>query len=358
MATPWGTLVLSDTLAYTYPNIRDYGEGRMADDIARLLAAYNNVVRDELDTLADITTERIMGYAGNVQGTMTRVDEFGRAAPQKTVVSGNLGFPLWMEQFTLQWTRKWMENHTPMEMLEQVQGAQIADALALQSSLRTALFTPTNYTFLDKLVDNYSLGVKALANADGAPIPAGPNGESFNGATHTHYLVCATPGTLAAADMTALITTVAEHYNVGKVYVYANAAQETTIRGLTGFTPLNPVQIIPATTAAAATGNLDTQQLYDRQIGFFGNQAAEVWIKPWIPSGYLHAFIVGQQTKKVLAIRERRAGSLALTIAADNEQFPLRAQTMEREYGIGVQNRIGGAVLDITNGSYTTPAGI
>lgn len=358
MAIQWGTLSLTDTLAYAYPNIREYGEARLADDFMRLLDAYNRIVREELETLAFFTTERIMGYAGNQTMTMTKVDEFGRVDAQKVQVTGNLGFPLRMSQISLQWTRKWFENHTPMELMEQFHAIRTADVLEIQSDLRTALFTPTNTTFADELVDNYSLGVKALANADSAPIPTGPNGESFDGSTHTHYLVCTSPGTLAAADVTALVTAVAEHYNTGQVYIYINAAQETTIRGLTGFTALTPVEIIPATTAASARMNLDTMQLYDRQIGFWGNQAARVWVKPWIPSGYLYAFIVGPQTRKVLAIRERRPGSSNLTLVADNEMFPLRAQTMDREYGVGVANRIGGACLDITNGSYTAPSGL
>ena len=36
-------------------------------------------------------------------------------------------------------------------------------------------------------------------------------------------------------------------------------------------------------------------------------------------------------------------------------RLPLRARSYERQFGIGVWQRVGGAVLQFNNGSYSTP---
>ena len=61
---------------------------------------------------------------------------------------------------------------------------------------------------------------------------------------------------------------------------------------------------------------------------------------------------------KPLVMRTPTMGGGGLRIMAANEQFPLRAETMQREFGIGVWNRSNGAVLDTTTGAgtYTTPS--
>jgi hypothetical protein len=154
--------------------------------------------------------------------------------------------------------------------------------------------------------------------------------------------------------VTALINTVLEHYSAGEVRVYINRAQETAFRALTGFTAYVDARLIPATTTVNARVNLDVANTYNRAIGIFG--AAEVWVKPWVPSGYLFAFIPG--APKPLCFRERRAGTGDLVLAFEDEEYPLRARTLEAEYGIGVWQRTNGAALFVdagAAGAYVTP---
>jgi hypothetical protein len=44
-----------------------------------------------------------------------------------------------------------------------------------------------------------------------------------------------------------------------------------------------------------------------------------------------------------------------LQLVFDDERYPLRAKTWERQFGVGVWQRQGGAVLDFGHGSYTAP---
>jgi hypothetical protein len=92
--------------------------------------------------------------------------------------------------------------------------------------------------------------------------------------------------------------------------------------------------------------------IYNRAIGVF--DTAEIWVKPWVPSSYLFAFNPAQ--RKPLARRTRDAASGNLRIAAELETYPLHAQFMEREFGLGVQERTNGAWLYTGNATYAAPS--
>ncbi|OWY59004.1 hypothetical protein B7486_76925, partial [cyanobacterium TDX16] len=118
----------------------------------------------------------------------------------------------------------------------------------------------------------------------------------------------------------------------------------------TGFTGIQPMQLVPSISSVSArTNDLETGQFFNRRIGFFGNQAAEVWVKPWIPAGYVLFFMKGP--RKPLAYRTRRGGTGNLIVAAEDETYPLRARTLEREFGVGVWERTNGAALYIDTGA-------
>lgn len=345
----YGTLSTLDTLAASQQTIAQYGEDNafVAIDAAR--TAHNMIVNDMLvgAGLVERTTDRLRRYGGPDNMSMDEIDQWGTPDAQKVSAGSPVYFPLKLYGLSVQWTRKFMQVATTKELAEQFIAAQDADINAIIREIKRAIFYPTNYTFVDKLVDSVSLSVKALVNADSAPLPLGPNGEVFTASSHTHYLGTAS---FVAANLTSLITTVAEHFARGSIMVYINSAQEAAIRAFTGFVPYVDARIVQATTANVATTPLDMVNLYNRAIGIFGG--AEIVIKPWVPAGYVFATIKGQPAP--LAMRTRDGGG-DLVIAAEDESHPLRARTLEREFGVGVWNRINGAVLDTANASYTTP---
>lgn len=352
MATPFGTFTLSDLLAAQVPVVA-FGEDNAFQAISDALAVHNRITDEILTDLTDTTTDQLRRYGGPNSMVMQAVDEWGVADSQKLTAGANIGFPLRGYQVTIQWTRWALETMMTSELAAQFTGAQDADVKNIQLQLKTAIFSSTNTTFLDKLVNNLALPVKAFLNADGAPIPLGPNGEVFNGSTHTHYLGVATGGSPLVSEVTALIETVIEHYATGQPLLYINRAQETAVRGMTGFYPYFDNRLTVATTLTKGDAALNPIALYNRAIGIL--DGAEVWTKPWIPAGYMFAYM--NNGSKPLVRRVRANTNAGLRIMADNEQFPLRANTMAREFGVGVWNRPNGAVLDCTTGSstYTIP---
>lgn len=346
----FGTIQVLDSLASSQQTIAQYGEDRAFADIDAARVALNRITDEIIANLVERTTDRQRRYGSADSMAMEELDEYGRPSAQKIAAGATVGFPLRKYGVALQWTRTAFEVMTGAEMAAQVTSAMNADTAAIQREVRRALFTPTNYTWVDRYVDNVSLAVKALVNADSAPIPLGPNGETFVAATHTHFNFTAGVA-LAAADLVALIEDVVEHFSSGQAVVYINRAQETAVRGLTGFTAYLDARLIGANNATQATGTLDDRNLYDRAIGVFssGGVSAEIVVKPWPPAGYLVAWIRGAPPP--LVMRERVAGRGDLRLVFEEERYPLRARGWEREFGVGVFTRTAAAVLYIDTGA-------
>lgn len=345
----YGTLSVSDLQAANNQTLAQIGETLAFEAIDAALVAHRILLRQKFDPFVDVTTDRLRRYGGPDQMVMQPLDEFGRLDAQKVNVGSNVGFPLERVGVALQWTRDFFENAMGSELAEQFVAGTDADVRGLDLAIRNALFTPTNLTVTDRLVDNVTLPVKALLNADGAPVPIGPNGETFVAATHTHYLGTSS---LVAADVSALIKTVTEHFGAGTCVLAINQAQEAAIRAMTAnFTAYMDSRLIIADTLTYAAGVLDQINFNNRDIGIF--DAATVTVRPWVQSGYIAAYMVSG--KKPLVLREKRTGSFGLTLAFDNEMFPLRARGMVNTYGIGVWNRHAAAVLDTAHSTYTAP---
>lgn len=348
----FGTLNTLDTLAASQQSIAQYGEDRAFEAIDTALTAHNEIMRSMLSDFVEFTTDRQRRYGGADNMTMDEVDEFGRGDAQKISAGVTVGFPLRLFDVTVQWTRKYFQNHTAAELAAQFNAALTAHRRRVQREIKRAIFTATNNaSYVDRLVDNVTLSLKALVNADSAAIPVGPNGETFNGASHTHYLARA-GGSLVASDVTALLETVREHFATGEQKLYINRAQESAIRGFTSnFTAYLDARIIGQTDENQARGTLSPQNLYNRPIGIF--DGAEVWVKPWVPASYLFTWIMG--APQPVVIRERAAGTSNLVLAAEDEAYPLRARTLEAEFGSGIWTRTNGAVLYTGDTTYASP---
>ncbi len=353
----YGTLAALDTLAsLSNTTVADFGEDRAFEEIDAALAAHNRMEAELLTNFVEQTTDRLRRYGSNDSMTMDELDEFGSPDAQKVSAGATVGFPLRGYGEALQWTRLFFRNATPAELAAQTAAAMEADSRMIQREIKRALFLPANYTFTDRRVDGVSLAVKRLINADGASIPLGPSGETFDGGTHTHYLFTAGVA-LAAADMNGLIETVVEHFPVGTARVYINRAQEVAVRGLAGFTAYLDARLINQTAGVVAGQGLSSFNLNDRAIGVYsaGGVSAEVTVKSWVPAGYLLAWVDGAPAP--VAMRTR-PGAGGLELVADDENHPLRARRFEREMGFGVWTRNAAAALFVDAGgaaAYTAP---
>jgi hypothetical protein len=349
MATKTGSYDIASLLATRNQSVAEFGLDTIQEVLAADVAAHNQIVNEMVEEMCEPTTERQRIYGTSADGEMIEVDEYGRAPTQADRPGSTVAFPLKQFQYNVGWTEKWMQTHTPSDLAVQVQGAEKAHLRAIQREIKRALFLSANFTFNDHLVDKVDLSVKRLVNADSAPIPNGPNGESYDGASHTHYNFNAS---LTAAVLKDNINDVIEHGHGGAVKAAINKADETAVRALTGFVAYpDPRIIYRATDTPGQT--LDISRLDNRAIGIF--EGAEVWVKPWAIANYTFAWDAASPNKP-LCFRQRVQESLqGLRVAAENVAFPLTAKFMEAEYGLGVWTRTNGAVLYFAGGSYTDP---
>lgn len=341
---------ISTLLAARNQSVAAFGLNNIVPILERELEAHNRLVEGVVGELADFTTDRQRKYGVSVAGEMEKVDEYGRSRTQAGKPGDTVGFPLDLYQFAIGWTRKWFENKTPADMAIALQAAERAHLRALLREIKRAFMLSANYTFTDHLVDNVDLFVKRMVNADGATIPEGPNNETFDGATHTHYLARA-GGSLAASDVTGAINTLVEHDHGKMVKIAINKTDETAFRALTGFIGYPDPRVVYRNTDTPGT-TLDITRLDNRAIGIFGG--AEVWVKPWMPASY--HFIWDAGSDKPVVIRQRENGTMpGLRIAGENDAFPLHAQYMEAEFGPAVWNRTNGVMLYTGGTSYADP---
>jgi hypothetical protein len=342
---------------YVNMSVEDFGEKNLADGIAAMLGSHNMQVADIMGDLCGSTTERLLMYGSGDTTQMIESDEFTTPPPQKARGGVVVGLPLKKYTYSWQGTRQYFRKASVYDVMQNTLAMMDADRRNLINQVRLAIFPPTNYTFSDDLVDHLTatpLPVKRLVNADGLAIPPGPNGESFNASTHTHYLGTSS---FVAADMLALKETVLEHYSGGDAMFCIPRPLSTTIATFTGnFVPLTPQPITQPTTAASIdTPGLNVISITNREIGLF--DGIPVWIKPWMPAGMVLFFIKSAAGKKVCMVRtdgdDPGSGQLALNY--EHETYPLRARYGGRDFGVGVWERTAAAILDTANASYTAP---
>lgn len=346
---PTGTHDISTLLATRYQSAAAFGLDTIRQVLEADVAAHNQIVQEMVSGLCEVTTDRQRRYGTSVSGEMIEVDEYGRSQTQVARPGATVGFPMRLFQFGLGWTAKWFETHTPADMATAAQNAQKAHLRRVQREIKRAVYLSANYTFTDFLVDNVDLAVKRFVNADSAEVPDGPNGETFDGSSHTHYDAI---NGLTAAAAKAIINDVIEHGHGNSVRLAISRTDETTVRALSGFVAYPDPRIIYRNTDTPGQ-TLDISRLDNRAIGIL--EGAEVWVKPWAIANYLFAWDDGDPMKP-LAFRQREAQGLqGLRIAATLDTHPLYAQYMEAEFGVGVWTRTNGAVLYFGAGTWADP---
>ena len=348
--------ILSSLRAFDAQNVLTYGEDKLFEDFRRALNAHNRMVEDMVAPLVEVTDDRVRRYGTEMRQFMIEADEYTRADAQKIAPAGvDIGFPLRVYQASLQWTRKYLQVATVGEVADRYVAVERADAAQVRAVVQRALFTPTNnLTYKDRMIDGITLPLRALLNADSAAIPDNEFGVTFDGATHNHYLGTAS---LVAADITSAVNTVVEHGITGTLRIYINRAQEAAVTAMANFDAYQQPMISPGggSTADVTGQNIQPFSIYDRAIGVWDG-AIEVWVKPWIPASYILVIDI-DPAYRVLARRHREGqpGLDALQIVAEDEKYPLRAQTMEREFGVSVWTRHKAAILYAGNATYAAP---
>jgi len=348
-----GTLSRADLLELRTISPLKLGLDTVRQSLENDQAIYNRLLQEMLDPFVAVTQDvrRRYGVGSTIRGG--RVDEFGRMHTQKAITGSEVNFPLDARQYAVGWTAAFFRDKSVADMMTTqiaIQDGHILDVLA---DLKSAMYLSQDYTFNDYRDTTLDLAVKRFVNADGAPIPTGPNGVTFDGSTHTHYLAV---NGLDNTSAKALVRTVLEHYAVGPIQVFINQADESAWRGLTDFHACPDPRLTVPTSAAQPRQTVDIFDIGDRAIGVF--DAAEVVVKPWAIANYALCLSQAPGIDKPVAMRTRAGSNVAgidLKTVATNVLYPLQADYMESEYGFGVWNRLAGAVLYSGGGVYTDP---
>lgn len=349
-----GTHTLEDLKQIRDKTTIAFGLEAVQDIVRADLAAYNRILEDQLGQFVTPTTmrEEADGTGNLLQGVMEFADENSRVRTQKDGKPGKVGYPMHKRQYAIGFTADFLREAPVGEVAARILGAQRAHTLAHQGDIKGALFNPTNRIFSDYLVDDMDLSVKALYNADGVPPALGPNAETFDG-SHSHYLASST---LTTAALDALIVTVAEHNGNADVRLFLNVAQESPVRALVGFIPAVDPRVSLGANAATAVTPLATGNRGNRLIGFYNG--AELWVKPWVPAGYVAAIDVNAPAKALAMRQPADVGQRGLRQVATNVAFPLQATYWEAKWGYGVRSRGAAAVLYVGGATYVAPAGV
>lgn len=361
----YGTYSLLDTLATKdSQSVWDYGLDRMWDNIRDLNEVHNEQVAEMFTLFMSRNQSRIDRYGNDVaEGEFIQVAEDGVTDAQITEVAGyDIGYPLRDYEFKTQWTKRYLQRATPAQLTEKVVAMQNADVRRIKLDMLFALHHGANYSFMDALVDKVTLPVKALLNADGQSIPRDEFGTAFNGATHTHYLGRA-GAAVAAVDIQAGVNTVAEHALAenAEVTIVINNAQAPTITAMTAnFDPLAPPLLAPGPGSSevivAGGAKTNPYQTKNRLLGVWDGYVY-IWVKPWALPGYIYFILTGGgDGQKILRMREDELADYRGLRQVENDGYPLGFQGWAREFGIGVQNRAGAAILYTGGNTYVEPS--
>ncbi|HEX6053354.1 MAG TPA: hypothetical protein VFZ21_28995, partial [Gemmatimonadaceae bacterium] len=226
MAPRTGTYTLEDLLAQQFATVRavEFGVDQLVQVLQADLATHNAIMEELLGEFAEPTFDIFRRQGTSTDGEFQEVDEIGRVATQKVRAGQTVGFPLRKFQHAIGWTQDYQDRASVQDFATAQLNAQKAHRRLVTRELRKALYGAVNYTWVDIYAPSaIDVPVKAFWNADGAAIPNGPNGEIFDGATHTHYFGSAS---LTTAAVDALIDTIVEHGFGNRIRIYINRADE------------------------------------------------------------------------------------------------------------------------------------
>lgn len=352
MAT--GTYTIDTLLAAKNQSAASFGLDNIQQILDADLAAFNAIVDEFASEVAEVSQDRQRMYGSSTDGDMVEVDEFGKAPTQNAGVGSQVAFPLRKYQYPVGWTNDWFKRHTPADMAVQIQAAQMAGLRQLNRSLAKAIFNSSNYSTTDRFVDNVSLSVKRLVNADSAAIPNDPFGGTFDSSTHTHYDAIAA---LTTNAMDALMTDVIEHGHGMGLKIAINRAQLSTVLGLSGVleSRFDNVTLSANADAFAVRRDAGNIRLDDYTAATY--KGAEIVVRPWVPSGYLFCWASGDARKPVVLRRDTDAdgGMPGLVLAAEYADHPLYAKNFEMYVGAGIYTRTNGAALYAAGGAWVNP---
>ena len=357
VARQTGTYSLND-LRNNYMSIYQFGIGNALAVVTAQLAAYNATLNNSLAVLTETTTERTESAPAMINGRMAPVDEFGKVRTQKGNDSYGRGFPLDRFQDATGWTEDFMVRANVSQLVVMTESAQLRHTNEVRAGLVNALYQPVQRAlteYVDPAIGYQTISgvyVKPLLNADGEVPSVSPSGTSFDG-NHNHYLF---NSGLTSDALDSLTNHVGEHSTGNSLVIYINAVDASKMRAVAGFIPATIQAVTAASTVASTTTPLDVSRTDDKFIGYTAS-GIPVYIKPWALQNY--ALCLNLNGPRAIKRRVPNVAPLqGLRIKGEMGVVNLFARYWEDNFGFGVSNRAGAAVLYFATGAvaYVAPA--
>jgi hypothetical protein len=349
-STKTGTYVIADLLENQQTTVADLNEQELAAALNRELDAHNALTNDFVDGIADRVTDRIQMVGAGETTEFMEADELARVPTQKPAVGANFGIPMLKYDYATGWTQSYFEMASVADFARKSIQTQMADLANLLRQAKRAIYLSANYSIVDEYqTPAATLAVKRLANADSFAIPMGPNGQTFDTSTHTHYTAEAS---LSAAGLLAAVNTVREHFVGANLQIDINSADEAGVSALTGFKAFTE-EGVQLGTGQVATQRLSGANSGNRAIGRFGE--ATVWVKPWAIDNYALVRVTTPGLRPLGYRQPVEARRRGLRLLANLNTHPLHADYFSRLFGFGVKNRVAAAVHYFANGTFADP---
>jgi hypothetical protein len=356
MATIFGALGLND-------NDRVFnataGQRAIYDLSAQYVARYNADMEAAIGIFVDgTTTDHKLRYKLPGGGLLQRRGTQSVPGAVKASGSWDVAFPL--EDFGAQVAGDdvSLAYMTAQELQRHLDTVVNQDRNTVRYEILKAIFNSTAGTFVDPLWG--SLTIERLANGDSVVYP--PVLGSTSEATDNHYLESGYAASAISDTNDPVITLVdelEEHFGSvtgnSDIVIFHNNAQNAKLQALTGFidVPDAMIRVGDATDVPAMLPSVPGKVI--------GRHTKGAWLVEWrfIPANYMVA--VHAEEAKPLLMRVDPADTglgTGLQLVANDADFPFVSSFWRHRFGVGVGNRLNGAVMELgTGGTYSVPSG-
>lgn len=356
MSSLFGLLGIADT-DRSFVNV--IGQRVVYDASQQLLSQYSADLQAALDVFVEKTTSDFkfrykLPGGGRLQRRGARVRSGGmRAGGQWDIALPleDFGAELGGDDVSLAYMRL-------DELQRHLDSIMIADKNTVRFELLRALFNNTSRTFEDEV--NGTLTIVPLANGDSVVYPPVLGSESE--ATSQHYLESGYAAS-AISDTNNPYVTLRDllegHFGAtqggSNIVCWINPAQTPKTELLSDFSEVpDRFTVIGANTDYAT--NLPAGLPGERVIG----RVNGVWVIEWryIPANYILAIHLDAPKPLIQRVDLAETGlGDGLQLVAKIQDHPLESSIYRHRFGLGVGNRLNGAVMELgTGGTYDIPA--
>jgi hypothetical protein len=337
--------------------INTLGQAVVYEATQELLAQYNAELAAAMAVFVErTTTDHKIRYKLPMTGRMQRRGGQARSGAVKATGQWDVALPL--EEFgdAVAGDRVTMAYMTIQEYDRHLDGIMIRNTNTRRYELLRTLFRNDARTFVD---DNYGdLTIQPLANGDAVLYP--PVVGSETEATANHFIVSGYAAT-AISDtnnpikvlVRRLVARFGSEQGNSNIGVFIHSDQTDLVSDLADFVEVTDRFVVLGDDGETLSGL--PQNVPGRVIG----RVDGAWVIEWdhIPSGYMAAIHFAAPRPALQRVDPADTGlSSGLQLVATDERYPFQGAQWSDRFGLGIGNRLNGAVLQLkASGSYDIP---